>query len=105
MSFLSRGVIFSVIIGFFLFAGPLMAISAPFNPSPFPTGDSPPINQLNEHSQILRDLLSPQEDTLNPTSLQSGLNPDSAQYLAGRKDSSNIRIDPVSGLALIGNIL
>ncbi len=105
MSILSRGVIFSLIISFFLLAGPIMALSAPFNPSPFPTGESPTIIQLNELSQIHRDLLGPQEDTLNPTSLQSGLNPDSAQYLVGRKDPSNIIIDPVSGLALIGNIL
>lgn len=104
MSFLSRGVIFSVIIGFFLFAGPLMALSAPFNPSPFPTGDSPPIIQLNELSQTYRDSFGP-DDTLNPTLLFTEFDSGSVQNFSGHKDSSTIRVDPVSGLAQIGNIL
>jgi hypothetical protein len=105
MSFISRGVIFLLTIGFFFSAGPLMAMYAPFNPSPFPDDDSPPIIQLNELPQTPRDPISPQEEILNLTLLHSGLNQDSVQNLVKHKYQSSILVSPVQGFTLLHNAL
>ena len=104
MSTLSRGVIFLITIGFFLLAGPLLALNAPFNPSPFPDDVSPPIILLNDFPETIQDYIDRQVLELNPTSLPPESDLGSVQNPAMHKRHSIVDINPVLGFTRIGNL-